>query len=58
MIAQTFRMLDGDLCVALFSLEQVWEGQKDGKGKYLKDGDTTALHNYIPVGSPVNLIVR
>jgi len=52
------RMLDGDNCVALFSLDQVWEAQLNNKGDYLKNGSTASLHNYLPVGSLVYVIVR
>ena len=52
------RLLDGDNCVALFSLDQVWEAQLNNKGDYLKNGSTASLHNYLPVGSLVYVIVR
>lgn len=48
------RMLDDDMGVALFSLDQVW----DGKGNYLLNTVSQSLHNYLPIGSTVKVLVR
>ena len=48
------RLLDEDMAVSLFSLDQVW----DGKGYYLAKVDSPSLHSYLPLGSPVKVMVR
>ena len=52
--SRILRMLDDDMGVALFSLDQVW----DGKGNYLLNTDSQSLHNYLPIGSTVKVMVR
>lgn len=52
------RLLDDDMSVALFSIEQVWEGRVGGKGNYLVKNDSIALQSYLPTGSHVNVLVR